>query len=180
MEQRTGRLPHTTVEWLVWAWGIGGVMLLLSQAILRLGGRALGVFGAPLTAIEGLVLVAWTGFMLYTEAWRGFHHAFSPRVVARAGGLLDRPARLWWLAPVVAMGLLHATPRRRWVSRILLVAIVGMVLVVRTFPEPWRGIVDFGVVTGLAAGVVSIVWYAARALQGESLPVPMEFPEEAS
>ena len=163
---------------LVWLWAIGGVVAILLQAVIRLGPRALGVFEEGLTPLQWGITGVWVLFMLYSEAWRGFHLNFSPRVVARASGLMDRPAPLLWLfAPIVAMGLVYATPRRLLVSRLLLGGIVALILLVRQLPEPWRAMVDLGVVLGLAAGTVSVLWFAVRAMLGTGPGVDPQFPD---
>ena len=41
---------------------------------------------------------------------------------------------------------------------------VAIVVFVRMLAQPWRGIIDAGVVLGLAWGVVSIVYYVVRAM----------------
>lgn len=156
-------------------------MAVILNAVVRLAPRALVVVSGELTTVQLAIAVGWAGFMLYTEAWRGFHLRFSPRVVSRASGLLDR-ARPWLVvgAPLVAMGLFYATPVRLWVSRLVVLAIAGLVIAVRLLPDPWRGIVDFGVVLGLAAGLLSIAWHAAQALRGRPMPVAADFPEETA
>jgi hypothetical protein len=40
---------------------------------------------------------------------------------------------------------------------LLTTGIVGAVLIVRTLPDPWRGIVDFAVGAALAWGLVAIL-----------------------
>ncbi len=74
------------------------------------------------------------------------------------------------------MGLVHATRRRLVVSWTIVVGIVGIVIVVRMLEQPWRGIVDAGVVVGLAWGVLSIVYYTARAFAGRTMPVAPDLP----
>ena len=170
--------PLTPARWAVWAWGVGGVVLTLLQAVARLTPKALEVFDGSLTAGHWVAVAAWTAFMLYTEAWRGFHKQFSPRVVVRSLGIARDPQPwLVLLAPVVAMGLVHATRKRLLVSRLLLVGIVTLILIIRLLPSPWRAIVDVGVVLGLAAGTLSIAWFAARTLAGYPPRTPADFPE---
>lgn len=157
------------------AWGILGVATLLGFSVVRLSKPALALADAELGAHHVGVLVVWCGFMLYAEAWRGFHKQFSPRVVQRAFTL---PARghLLALAPLVCMGLLHATRKRRIVAWSLVTGIFVLVLIVRSLPEPWRGIVDVGVVLGLAGGTLSIAFHTVRALRGDLPGVPADWP----
>ena len=48
----------------------------------------------------------------------------------------------------------------------LLVSIVGIVLVVRRLPQPYRGIIDVGVVFGLGWGLVALAAFAWAAVVG--------------
>jgi hypothetical protein len=43
-------------------------------------------------------------------------------------------------------------------------------------PQPWRGILDGGVVVGLAAGTLSILYFFSRALRGDPADVPANLP----
>ena len=66
------------------------------------------------------------------------------------------------------------------VARLLVLGIVGLVMAVRLLPQPWRGIVDAGVVVGLAIGITSIVHYTVVALLGRPLPIPPDVPQPAT
>jgi hypothetical protein len=66
------------------AWGLGGILLLLVQAIARLAPRAVEAMESGLGGGQWALLVLWVAFSAYAEAYRGFHLRFSPRVVARA------------------------------------------------------------------------------------------------
>lgn len=164
-------------KWAIVAWGIGGVVLLLGQAVLRLSPHALSILDGSLTPVQWAIAAGWIAFMLYSEAWRGFHKQFSPRVVVRSLGLAKDPGP--WLvlfAPVVAMGLFYGTRKRLIVSRSLLVGIVLLIISVRFLQAPWRGIIDAGVVLGLLFGTLSLLYFAARAVAGNPPDVPAEFP----
>ena len=153
---------------LIATWGIFGVIVFLGRALLRLTPLAIepiqnGSFGQWQW---GLLLV-WVGFNAYAEGYRGFHLRFSPRVVARAMRLAEKPS--FWrvvLAGPYCMGLFGA-PRRVLVSSWLVVLIIVTVVVfVRQVPQPWRGLIDAGVVVGLGLGIVSLLVLFARALRG--------------
>lgn len=124
-----------------------------------------------------LVGVVWAAFMVYSEGYRGFHRAFSPRFAARLKHLYDhpRPVRVA-LAPFFAMCLFGATRRRMIAAWILVVGIVSLVMMVRHLAQPWRGIVDAGVVLGLAVGAVSTVAFLYRAFRDPGFSVPPELP----
>jgi len=149
------------------AWGIGGVLLLLGDAVYRLAPRALEALAMELTALHWGALAGWVVFMAYAEGWRGFHRRFSPRVVERSFGLGREPTVLrGLLAPAYAMSLFAAPRRSMIVSWSVLVGVVALVVLVRFVPQPWRGIIDAGVVVGLSIGCASIVVHTARALRG--------------
>jgi apolipoprotein N-acyltransferase len=83
------------------------------------------------------------------------------------------------LAPLFCMGLFHATRKRLIVSWCALIGIVGLIVLVRQLDQPWRGIVDGGVVAGLGWGLVAMLWFMVRALLGHPMPVPADVPEDA-
>jgi hypothetical protein len=149
-------------------WGLAGTTLLLSQAVWRM----LPVVAEAFTqhrlgpahwagAVAGVVLMG------FYEGYKGFQRGFSPRVVVRALHLARNPRPLHaLLAPLFCMGLLHASRRRLVASWTILGLVVAAVAAVRTVPQPARGIVDLGVVVGLAWGLVALVAFACRAAAG--------------
>ena len=159
-------------------WGITGVVALLLHAIVRLTPLALQPLrDGTLTAMHGVVLAVWVAVAAYTEGYRGFQKQFAPRVVARALHLSVHPRTLHvLLAPAFCMGLLHATRRRLIASWLLAVAIVGLVLALRTLAQPWRGVVDAGVLLALVWGLVAILAFTVRALRGHPMPVGPDVP----
>ena len=158
-------------------WGIGGVVALLANAIYRLTPYALELAELSLSVVEILALVAWVALNAYSEGYRGFQRMFSPRVVARARAL-DADPQPWLVvvAPLYCMGLVYATRKRLIISWVLTLAIIAIVVVVRRLDQPWRGIIDAGVVVGLAWGAISIVYFAARSFAGHAMPVPPDLP----
>lgn len=148
-------------------WGITGVLLLLSHAVYRLAPRAVEAATSGLSALDWAIYVGIVVFFAYTEGYKSFHKAFSPRVVARAVYLARHP--VWWhavLAPAYVMGFFFATRKRKIVTWVLTVGIIGLIVLVRRLPMPWRGYVDGGVIVALTWGAVAIVVFAIRALQG--------------
>ena len=167
-----------TPPWLT-AWGILGVTGLLSWSVIRLSRPVLEMFEIGLTPFQTGLMVIWCIFMVYAEAYKGFHKQFCPRVVTRAYSIpVGRP----WLAlfaPFVSTGLLHATKKRRIISTCLILGVWALVMVVRALPQPWRGIVDAGVVLGLGGGTLSLVFHAVRSLFGIMPDADPEWPEPA-
>lgn len=163
-------------------WGIGGILMLLSFAIIRLGGVALEMLLQTATYNTGLlhwtVLLLWTCYMIWAEGYKGFHKGFAPRVVARAHYLAANPRPLHVvLAPLFCMGYIYATRKRQLMSLGLTSMIVFFVMLVRMLPQPWRGIVDTGVVAGLLLGVLSIFYFITVMIRDPAaLPVGTDVP----
>ncbi len=51
----------------------------------------------------------------------------------------------------------------RWA---LVTGIITLLILIRQMPQPWRGIIDAGVVPGLAMGLVSVIYFFVRGLAG--------------
>lgn len=142
------------------AWGVGGVLLLLSFAIYRLAPMALALENSPMSLVHWFALVVSVVYMAYAEGYKGFHLSFAPRVVVRARYLADNPRLLHvLLAPLFCMGYIYATKKRQIFSFALTIMIICFVMIARLMPQPWRGIIDAGVVVGLTFGVVSIGYF---------------------
>ena len=162
------------------AWGIVGVLAILLFAIYRLSAHVLVAFEAGLSTGQWLIAAALTVFMAYTEGYRGFQLKFSPRTAARILYIRDRPDGLrTLLAPLVAMGFLHATRRRIIATYALTLGIVALVVLVRQADQPWRGIINVGVVVGLAWGVISLAVSIVRAFTRADFGVSPETPRAA-
>ena len=159
-------------------WGVAGVLALLGQALIRLTPLAIEPLEKQMLSSWQLVLyVLWAVANAYAEGYRGFQKAFSPRVVARALHLGRNPRPLHVLfAPAFCMALFHAKRKNLLLSWGLTVFIVLAVILTRQLPQPWRGIVDVGVVVGLVWGAISIVVIFVRALTGRHEPTTDSLP----
>lgn len=157
------------------AFGVLQVSAFLALAIFRIAPRAVepwthGMLSSP----QQLLFIAWIGLNLYTEGYRGFQMRFSPRVVARAAqlGRDPRPMDLLLALPF-CLSLIRAEPRQMLVRWGFVGALYTLIFFVRMLPQPWLGIIDGGVVVGLAWGVVSLWWiygkYALGRLDVERL-----------
>jgi hypothetical protein len=153
------------------SWGVLGVALLLCRALYQLTPLALEpIVSSSLGLPHWLLLLAWVGFNAYAEGYVGFHRKFSPRVVGRALYLGRNPTlfRVLFAAPY-CIGLFHA-PRKTMITSWTLVLVIAVVVFgVRHLPQPWRGIIDAGVVVGLGIGLVSLV---AQFLVALNRPLP--------
>ncbi len=172
-------IPEHPLSTPVACWAIGGVTLLLLQAVVRLTPIALEPLRrGGLGAVELSAYVGWALVSLYSEGYRGFQRAFVPRSVARAFHLArSAPGPLLVaLAPAYAMGLVGARRRRLVTSWTIVAMILVAVTLVRRLPYPWRGVVDGGVVAGLVWGVVSLAITFARALAGSVPEHELDLP----
>lgn len=156
-------------------WGLAGVTLLLGGAVYRMTPWALQTFSYTLTLLQWALLVGFTLFMLIGEGYRGFQKNFSPRVAARARHLAGHPtpARVL-LAPLFLMGFFGATRRRKITTWSLTTGIVLLVLGVRHLEQPWRGIIDLGVVLGLVWGLVALVGFTYQAFSRREFSFPAD------
>lgn len=149
-------------------WGFGGVVALVVFALYRLIPLAGGMFEHELTFWHWLIFVAWTTYMGYSEGYKGFQKQFSPRVVARTQ-YLKRQARLCWykvlLAPFFTAGYFGTTKRRKIVTYSLTIGIIILIIIIRFIPQPWRGILDGGVVFGLSYGLVTLIYWGYMGLK---------------
>ena len=162
-------------------WGALGVFGLLLFAIYRLAPKALEAYEGGLSTGQWLLAVVVCVFMAYSEGYRGFQTRFSPRTAARIRYLRDRPRVLHTLfAPVFAMGYFHAAKRTKILAYSLLLGIVTLVLLVHQLGQPWRGIIDAGVVLGLVWGVLSLAASLYSALTRDTYSPSPEVPESAS
>lgn len=159
-------------------WGLVGIIILLMFAIFRLSLKVVEMSAYPLGLVHWFSLIVFAFYMSYAEGYKGFHRNFSPRVVARAGHLLEHPDPwLILLAPLFCMGYFHATRKRKITSYVLTSAILILVITVGMLPQPWRGIIDVGVVVGLLVGVASILFFWIQlSVRGISPAIPADIP----
>lgn len=137
-------------------WGVLGVLFILVFAVVRLTPVAVEAVSMDLRWYHWVVLIGNTLFMMYSEGYRGFQTAFSPRVAARARYLLHRPSfKSVLLAPFFCIGYFDTSRHRKIVVYTLTIGIIILIGLVRALAQPWRGIIDAGVVAGLSWGFVA-------------------------
>ncbi len=159
------------------AFGVLCVCGLLAQAVVRLTPLALEPLTAELPLWQLGLYVAWVVFNAYAEGYRAFQLRFCPRVVSRALYLGRHPRALWLiLALPFCMSLFHSTRRQKIVSWTFVIVIVLVVIAVRSLPQPWRGIIDGGVVIGLGWGILSLLVIYVRAVVSGREPVTVDIP----
>jgi len=158
-------------------WGLAGVTALLGFAVYRLSKHMLTSFEYDWTPLHWLAFVANVLFMAWSEGYRGFQKGFSPRTVARMVYLLRNPGWISGIfAPFFCAGYFMAAKRIRMVVWIGTVGIVCLVLLVQQTSQPWRGIIDAGVVVGLSWGIASLWIIAALTLTGRTKPADPRIP----
>jgi len=160
-------------------WGYAGICLIFASAIYRLGPMALQLTTQTLHWYHWLALLFSVVFMGFAEGYKGFQKGFSPRVAARMRYLSNdvTPVRVL-LAPLFCMGFFHSERRRKIVTFTLTIGILIIIQVVHHVPQPWRGIIDAGVVLGLLWGIVSLTLFTLKAFFGEHDHSP-EVPTKA-
>jgi hypothetical protein len=154
-------------------WGLAGIGLLLGQAIYRLTLISLVGLSMRLSWYHWAFLAGWVLFMAYGEGYRGFQKSFSPRVAARAAYLRRHSTVLRaLLAPFFCMGYFHMERRRQIVVISITLVVIGFIIGAHYLPQPWRAIVDLGVVIGLAWGLVALVIFTVQAFNGRLSHAP--------
>ncbi|MBT6579907.1 MAG: hypothetical protein HOO01_06510 [Cellvibrionales bacterium] len=156
--QTESNSPHriTAIGAIASGWGIIGFYSLVTFAMVRLSVYTVEAFAQPFTLLQWFVLVVSLVFMAYSEGYKGFQKSYSPRFAARVHYLSSQANGLQLLlAPLFCMGFFNA-PKRRIISSVLLSSmIVTFVLLFKLVPQPWRGILDAGVVLGLIWGLIT-------------------------
>jgi hypothetical protein len=172
--------PISALGWIGFGWGLVGVIALLGSALWRLTPLSLEAIELGLTGWQWAILVGWVALNAHAEGYRGFHRRFSPRVVARALHLRAHPQPGWVvIAPLFCMSLVGASARGMKVARIVSASILTLVLIVRSLDQPWRGIIDAGVVVGLGLGTLSLLGFLAGALLGRPPSIDPDLADSA-
>lgn len=159
-------------------WGVIGVALMLLMAVTRL-----------VNPIEESLLLQWHWyhyaalvvsvlFMAYSEGYRGFQRGFAPRVAARARYVRHNPRKRFVVfGPLFCAAYFHTNMRRRLGVIFVTLMIAAVIAAVRHVAQPWRGIIDAGVMVGLLWGVVSLLVISFIALTSERFDHSPELPE---
>ena len=169
---------NRTLGTIATVWGVAGAITLLSFALSRMTGHMMEAFTYELGFWHYVVMIVWTGFMAYSEGYKGFQKGYSPRVAARALYLRDKCTWLrFFLAPLFCLGFFHATKRRRITVFVLLFVITLIVILFRYIPQPWRGVLDLGVVVGLSWGIIATLIFLVKFWPAKQVPFDPEVVE---
>ncbi len=160
-------------------WAVIGFSVLILFAITRLGSISLAGLNYDFQWFHWLALLVSVVVMAYSEGYKGFQLKFSPRFAARCYHLRHYPTALHvTLAPLFCMGFFHTTRNRKIATFALSLMILGFIQIAHFLPQPWRGILDLGVVTGLAWGLISLYINLIKAFSSADFNHSAELPEE--
>ncbi|WP_290703353.1 hypothetical protein [Amphritea sp.] len=158
-------------------WGFAGIAFVFGNAIVRLGAIGFDTFLFSLSWYHWVALAVSVVFMGFAEGYKGFQRGYSPRVAARLLFLRDNVTPLRFiLAPLFCMGFFDIQRKRMIVSYCLLLGILMLVQLVHMLEQPWRGIVDLGVVVGLTWGSTSIILFTLKAFFTDRFEHSPEMP----
>jgi len=170
--------PSSNIAGIIGAlWAVVGFSLVLLFAIFRLGAISLDSLDHNFQWYHWLALLFCVLFMAYSEGYKGFQLKFSPRFAARCYHLRHQPTALHLaLAPLFCMGFFHTTRARKIATFVLTFMILCFIQLAHFLPQPWRGILDFGVVTGLAWGLTSLYYFLLKAFSSAPFDHCAELP----
>lgn len=145
-------------------WGVLGMLAILAEALARLSVLAWEGVVVEFAPVPFAVAVVWCAVMAWAEGYRGFQKRFVPAALDRAFSIDGRSKVEVVLAPLKVLGVLGAEPKVRRRAWLMVVGISALVMAVKQLPQPWRGVVDAGVVVGLAWGSVALLVGLVRRL----------------
>lgn len=158
------------------AWGVLGVAAVLFFAVVRLTPIATEAVAGGLNSLQWSALVINVIFMLWSEGYKGFQQQFSPRVAARALYLYRHPMPMGMklVAPLWCCGFFGAPRKTRIRVWSATTGIIVLVMLVQRLDQPWRGIIDAGVVIGLSWGLLSFIGFVIKTFTSGSYFRPPE------
>ena len=157
--------PVTVLGMIAAGWSMTGLLVLLGFAIWKLSTYTLESLQMPLNWMHWSVFIGFTGFMAHSEGYKGFQKSFSPRFAARTKYLLTNSTLTQCIfAPFFSMGYFHAPAKRVIASATLTIMIIVFIFLFRYIPQPWKGLLDAGVVIGLIWGMISTIFFCTKAI----------------
>jgi hypothetical protein len=165
-QQGVVTVQHST---LVQLWAVLGVATYLSWGLRKVHPIVRDGLGSMNTRSHWVFFLATLSFFAYYEGYKGFQKGLCPRVVSRAWIVSQRSVSglpTWHkvIAPAFCIGYFHATKKRMITSWAITGTIFVVVIFVRRLPDPWRAMIDAGVMLGLTWGVLSTVGIYAMSL----------------
>ncbi len=143
---------------LILIYSIGGVIAIFSSAIYRLYPHVQESISYEFSILNWIILALYLLVMIVGKGYFALHRGFVPRVINRSellvenGTFIDR-----LLAPLYCMGFFKAPKKRLIISYSMLFLIITFIVSASKISQPWRGIIDLGVVIGLSLGILSLL-----------------------
>jgi len=147
-------------------YSIGGIIAIFSSAIFRLYPHVKEGFSYQFSTLNWIVMIAYLIIMIVGKGYFALYRSFVPRVINRSkiliaeGKLLDR-----LLAPLYCMGFFKAPIKRLIISYAMLSFIITFISSASRISQPWRGIIDLGVIVGLSIGIISLLFLGIKELK---------------
>ena len=156
-------------------WGFLGITFLLGHGVSCLIPYVIELSDFLLNRVHYIAL-SFSVFLLgYAEGYKGFQLKFSPRAASRISVILKEPTYLRIIfAPFFCMGFFDSSTKRKILSYGLTGIIIVLIILVSKLPQPWRGIVDAGVLLGLSWGIISFWIFTFRLLLKKNIYVDPE------
>ncbi len=145
-------------------WALLGFITILGYAVYRLAGHFIVAWEFSFTWYHWLLLITNVVFMAYSEGYKGFQQSYSIKFSKR---LNELPKKGWWakvLAPLFCMNYFDAEKKNLLLAYILTTAIILLIIIFNYIPQPWRGILDAGVVVGLTWGIISTILLSLKTI----------------
>ena len=166
---------NRVLGWCAFVYGIAVFVVIIVGAIINLSSHVVQALQYDLSPMQWIVMVINVVLMAYYEGLKGFQRSYSPRLVARAKSLVNqRTLRQLLLAPAFCMGFFDAPHRRVIAAYLLTVVILAFVFIFRALPQPWRGVLDVGVIVGLSWGLTATFYFLIKYVRSPNETVSPE------
>ena len=153
---------------LIFIYSIGGVIAIFSSAIYRLYPHVQESMSYEFSALNWIVLAVYLLVMIVGKGYFALHRGFVPRVINRSGLLVEDGKLIdKLLAPLYCMGFFKAPMKRMIISYVMIFFIVSFIVSASKISQPWRGIIDMGVIVGLSLGILSLLFLGFNKLKAK-------------
>ena len=144
-------------------WGFVGVSLILLHGITCVYPYVVTLDFSKMFWYHYLSLIISIIFLGYAEGYKGFQLSFSPRVAQRLKLVFKNPSFVnVVLSPLFCMGFFGISKKRMKITYILTITIIFLIIIIERISEPWRGIIDTGVLVGLSWGLLSFWFFCLK------------------
>ncbi|MFL2859727.1 MAG: hypothetical protein ACJ0BW_03170 [Pontiellaceae bacterium] len=94
--------------------------------------------------------------LTYSEGYKGFQKSFSPRTARRLNSIMLKPTIFRVIfSPLISMGFIESSRKLKYISYGITIMIITFIILIENLSNPWRAIIDFGVLIGLGWGLIS-------------------------